>query len=141
MERREVGFVLFFLFETLKPSIECALFDLKVLILFLVIARVITAGMKMSFAPGFDKSVGVDGGFGGIVTEQKSFGGSTLLKDGVDVQGDKMLIDDMERWDFLDDNENGPRRLLLCIFSYRWFALDDNLVAFLRGGDRFCCRD
>ena len=93
MERREVGFVLFFLFETLKPSIECALFDLKVLILFLVIARVITAGMKMSFAPGFDKSVGVDGGFGGIVTEQKSFGGSTLLKDGVDVQGDKMLID------------------------------------------------
>jgi len=58
MKRREVGFdvLLFFLgkivFETLKPSIECALFDLKVLILFLVIARVITAGMKMSFAPG-----------------------------------------------------------------------------------------
>ena len=57
MERREVGFdgvLLFFLgnFESLKPSIECALFDLKVLIFFLVIARVITAGMKMSFAPG-----------------------------------------------------------------------------------------
>jgi len=70
MERREVGFdvVVFFLgkivFETLKPSIECALFDLKVLIFFLVIAWVITAGMKMSFAPGFDKRVGVDGGFG-----------------------------------------------------------------------------
>ena len=25
----------------------------------------------------------------------------------------------MERWDFLDDNGNGPRRLLLCIFSCR----------------------
>jgi len=57
MERREVDEVLLFflgkiVFETLKPSIECALFDLKVLILFLVIARVITPGMKMSFAPG-----------------------------------------------------------------------------------------
>ena len=52
------------MFESLKPSIECALFDLKILILFLVIARVITAWMKMSFAPGFDKGVGVDGGFG-----------------------------------------------------------------------------
>ena len=66
MERREVvgWVVVFFLFETLKPSIECTLFDLKVLILFLVIGRVITAGMKMAFAPGFDKGVGVDGGFG-----------------------------------------------------------------------------
>jgi len=58
MEGREVGFdvLLFFLgkivFESLKPSIECALFDLKVLILFLVIARVRTAWMEMSFAPG-----------------------------------------------------------------------------------------
>ena len=50
--------------ETLEPSIECPLFDLEVLIFFLVIARVIATGMKMSFAPGFDKSVGVDGGFG-----------------------------------------------------------------------------
>ena len=81
------------MFETLEPSIECVLFDLKVLILFLVIARVRTPGMKMSFAPGFDKGVGVDGGFGGIVTEEKSFGGSPLLKDGIDVQGDKMLVD------------------------------------------------
>ena len=73
MKRREGKFV-FFLFlldvgiETLKPSIEGPLFHLKVLILFLVIARVRTAGMKMSFAPGFDKGVGVDGGFGGIVS-------------------------------------------------------------------------
>ena len=68
MERREVELLLFFLgkilFESLKPSIECALFHLKVLILFLVIGRIRTAGMKMSFAPGFDKGVGVDGGFG-----------------------------------------------------------------------------
>ena len=96
MERREGKFVVFLMdigIESLKPSIEGPLFNLKVLILFLVIAWVITAGMKMSFAPGFDKGVGVDGGFGGIVTKQKSFGGSTLLKNGIDVQGDKMLVD------------------------------------------------
>ena len=69
MERREVGkWIVVFMgkigIETLEPSIECPLFDLKVLIFFLVIARVITTGMKMSFAPSVDKSVGVDGGFG-----------------------------------------------------------------------------
>ena len=73
MKGREGKFVFFFLLdigiEALKPSIEGPLFDLKVLILFLVIGWVRTAGMKMSFAPGFDKGVGVNGGFGGIVTE------------------------------------------------------------------------
>ena len=96
MERREGKFVVFLMdigIESLEPSIQCTLFDLKVLIFFLVIPWVITAGMKMSFAPGFDKGVGVDGGFGGIVTKQKSFGGLTLLKNGIDVQGNKMLVD------------------------------------------------
>ena len=69
MKRREGKFVVVvFLMdigiESLEPSIDCALFHLKVLILFLVIGWVRTAWMKMSFAPGFDKGVGVDGGFG-----------------------------------------------------------------------------
>ena len=67
MERREGKFVVFVMdigIESLEPSIECTLFDLKVLILFLVIGWVRTPWMKMSFAPGFDKGVGVDGGFG-----------------------------------------------------------------------------
>ena len=77
----------------MEPTIQGALFDLEVLVFFFVIAWIIAAGMNVSFAPGFDKSVGVDGDFGGIVTKKESFGVSSLFKDGVDVQGCKMLID------------------------------------------------
>ena len=38
--------------EVLGRSIEGSLFDLEVLVFFLVIAGIIAAGMKVSFAPG-----------------------------------------------------------------------------------------
>jgi len=85
----------------IEPSIERALFDLEVLVLFFVIAGVAATGMKVSFAPGFDKSVSVDGDFGRVVTEKKSFGVSSLFEDGVHVQWREMLVDGAWRGVFL----------------------------------------
>ena len=79
--------------EMIEPTIECALFDLEVLVFFFVIAWVVATGMKVSFAPGFDKSVCVDGDFGRVVAEKTSFGVSSLFEDGVDVRWREMLVD------------------------------------------------
>ena len=87
--------------EMIEPSIECALFNLKVLVFFFVIAGVAATRMKVSFTPGFDKSVRVDGDFGGVIAEKKSFGMSSLFEDGVDVQWFKVLVDGARRCIFL----------------------------------------
>ena len=87
--------------KVVEPSIEGALFHLKVLVFFFVIPGVNATGMKVSFTPGFDKSVCVDGDFGGVIAEKKPFGVSSLFEDGVHVQWLKVLVDGTRRCIFL----------------------------------------